>query len=177
MPEFCSDHSKLMQTVGNIEEAVAHIKSKVDNGLSAKLDAVDKTLTKFMDYSAAQRRIDVAENWFGRILQGSVTKIIGYIIIVSIVIALTSGGVWSALRAYVWKESPGQLNQIVAQGSDAKTALAIVQKHSYHEHILNNGKILFHTGNANERAYILDPVSGKYERAPDMRTEDSVKGK
>jgi len=177
MPEFCPDHSKLMQTVGNIEADVAHIKTKVDNGLSAKLYSVDKLLTSFMATVKADRRVDTAENWFLRILQGNAKKIIGYAVLLIMVTALTSGGVWSVLRSYVWKESPGQLTQIIAQGTAAKKAIAVVEKHSYHEHILTDGRILFHTGNQNERAYIIDPSTGKYERAPQMRTENSVTGK
>ena len=163
--------------LGGMAADIQHIKSKVDNGLSAKLDETKEALAKFIATTEADRRVDAAENWFSRILQGSVKKVIGYAVLAIIVSALASGGVWSALRAYAWKESPGQLNKILAQGTDTKAAIAVVQQHSYHEHILTDGRILFHTGNANERAYILDPVSGKYERAPQMRTENSVIGK
>jgi len=166
------EHQRIL---GEMASDIKHIKGKVDNGLSAKLEIVDKTLTKFMDSSAAQRRIDRAENWFSGLLQGSVKKIISYLTGFMIVSALATNGVWTLLKTYVWHESPGQQTTIVAQGKELERQGKETQQHSYHQHTLNDGRILFHTGDANMRAYILDPSTGKYERAPYMRTEDSVK--
>jgi hypothetical protein len=173
--EHCPDHSNLMEKIGNIEATVSHIAKKVDNGLSQKLENVDKTLTKFMDSSAAQRRVDIAENWFGRILQGSVLKIIGFAVLIIIVSALTSGGVWSALRTYAWQESPGQLKTIIQQGKNIEAQNEVSQFHDYHQHIMKDGRILFHAGHSDVAAYILDPKTGKYARAPYLRTEESIK--
>ena len=175
MPEHCPDHSALMETVGEIKATVGYIKGKIDNGLSAKLESVDKTLTKFMDSAAAQRRIDRAENWFARILQGSATKIIGLVIVFIMLSAVSSSGLTIFLKNYYSQETPGQQKEILIQGKQIEAQAKDIQTHAYHQHTLIDGRILFHTGDANMRAYILDPQTGKYERAPYMRTEGSIK--
>jgi hypothetical protein len=162
------DHERI---IGGFGAKLDNIEKAVNNGLSEKLDENIKALEVFKAACASRcalKEIDDSKNWFLKMLQSSASKVLGIVIIFIILSALTSGGTWMALKAFAWKELPRQQLSIVEQGKN-------MQIHNYHQHILRDGRILFHTGDTNVRAYILDPNTGKYERAPYMRTEESVK--
>ena len=173
--EHCPDHSALMEKIGRIEANTEAVLKMVGNGLSAELQETSKALTAFKADCNLRCALKEKENWFLNILQSSATKVVGYGLVFVMLTALTTSGIWMAVKAYAWKEMPGQQAEIAKQGKEIEAQHVSSQLHNYHQHILVDGRILFHTGNANERAYILDPVTGKFERAPYMRTEESVK--
>ena len=173
------EHQKIL---GELASDVKHIKGKIDNGLSAKLAIVNETLVKFMATSIADRRVDKAENWFGRIVQGSATKIIGLAVVIVMASGLTSSGLNILAKQYISQEPPGQQKAILEQGEannlfavDMKIMISDMKINKYHRHILNDGRILFHNGSPDVRAYILNSTTGKFERCPEMRTEATVK--
>lgn len=143
-------------------EDVAHIKKKVDNGLAAKLDAVEKALSQSITDNRFREATQDSQNWFTRLLTGSVQKIIGLCITFIILNALVSNGLWAFLKVNYLKESPGQQQSILNRLDE-----------SYHSHTLSGGKILLHSGNASKPAWCLDPKTNKWEPVPNLRTEGS----
>jgi len=153
-------HHKLL---GEIASDIAHIKKKVDNGLQDKLEKVEKTVDGFIA-ATNERAIRLDEqNWFTRLLTGSVKKIIGLAVLFIAINALASSGMWAFLKVSSFKEPPGQQKEILSALGEA-----------YHAHLLPDGRTLIHAGDSSKPAWILDPVKKTCDRAPNMRTDGAL---
>jgi hypothetical protein len=171
--------------LGMMASDVSHIRKKVDNGLSTELSkvsgelySVEKALADFIaatgvkDEKENTERVsrqakNDAENWFTRIVTGSVTKIIGYIVIFIIANSFVNGGVGLYLKERYSQETAGQQRGIMQKTTDIQSLLS-----GYHTHALADGRTLFHTGDPKTPAYIFNPLINLWEKAPTMRTED-----
>ena len=162
--ERCPEIIAHAELLGGLKADVAYIRLKIDNGLSDKLTKVEKTLDEAR--RAIDDRIDKldSENWFNRILTGSIKKIIGLIIVIAVLSGLTSTFMWANYKYYAFKEIPGQ-----------QLATYELQKaHTYHSHILTDGTIVFHADDVNQPAWILNTTTNIWERRPQLRTDDGL---
>jgi hypothetical protein len=129
--------------ISSMASDIADIKRRVNNGLTAEITQISKDLAQSVADSkeaAAKIKSDVAsdavkikadvalsaselrgENWFGRILQGSVTKLIGIAAIVIILSGLTSSGM-SLYIKNKFSQDPTQQKQIMEKLDTMNTA-------------------------------------------------------
>jgi hypothetical protein len=150
---------------GEICSDLKHIKGKVDNGLSEKLEKVEKALNASISEGAIRAvKID-SENWLNRIMTGSVKKIISYAVLFIVLNCLVSNSLWAFLKINFLKEVPGQQQSI----------LQMQLGEAYHSHMLPGGRILLHAGDPNKAAWVLNPNTERWEPAPEMRTENGLK--
>jgi hypothetical protein len=168
------DHSGILAT---LVADVNSIKKVVGNGLGAQLDAVGQKLDEFITHTRTKEfeaklresKID-GENWFSRILNKSAGNIVTLVVGVIMISAVTNAGVATAVKTYWSKEPPGQQATILKTIHETNSALS-----GYHVHLLKDGKTLYHSGDANRPAWILNPADNSWLKAPDMRTEGGVK--
>lgn len=165
------------EILGGIAADIAHIKKTVDNGLSKKLDDTVKELTVVQALLQKQKTDAELEfvkmessNWLSRILTGSVSKALGVIFLVIFLNAAINIGGSLFVKEKISKEPAGQQAAILQQQNEMKIAL----DGAYHSHHWN-GKTILHAGDANKPAWVLNPATNQWERAPGQRTEEGVK--
>jgi hypothetical protein len=161
------------RTLGMVEEAlktissdVSYIRERVDNGLSTKVANIDKVLSDSIASEKVRAAELAAENWFGRILSGSASKIIGLVIVFVIINAMVGSGLSIFLKEKYSQEIPGQQKEILQKQVAIQASLA-----DYHSHAMKDGKVLFHAGDLMKPAWLLDQSAGLWIKAPQMREE------
>lgn len=169
------EHQKLLgEMSANIEHIgldVSYIRERVDNGLSTKVEAIERALNLSISDGKIANAETRAENWFTRILSGSISKIISLAIIFIVVNAMVSSGFGLFVKEKYLQEIPGQQKEILQKQTVLMTALGS----TYHTHVMSDDRILLHAGNRDEPAWILDPKTGFWSKAPLMRTEKQNK--
>jgi hypothetical protein len=169
--------------LGGLAIDITYIKRRVDDGLAVKIDRIDKDLTASIasgKIEAAEIKADVevkaaeikGEDWLKRIVTGSMAKLIGAGFIFIVLSAAASSGMGLYLKEKYSLEAPGQQKAILQK---QETVLSVLD--GYHSHPLLGGRSLFHAGDPNKPAWILDPKTNLWERAPGMRTEEGLNGK
>lgn len=147
-------------TIGELCSDVAHIKKSVDNGLSAKLALTSEKLDEFITADSIRAAKLDSQNWFTRLLEGSVRKVIGLVLVVILLNGLASAGIWAGLKAFQFKETPGQQQRIVTALGD-----------KYHTHTMKDGRVLLHAGDSDQPAWLFNPKTHSWDRAPMLRTD------
>lgn len=174
--------------LGMMAADVSHIRKKVDNGLSnelrtvsSELHSVEKALADFIAATGikdanqktalvTQQAKTDSENWFTRILSGSVIKIIGFSVTFIIVNSLVNSGMGLFLKEKYSLEVSGQQKEILRQQANIQSTLNV-----YHTHQLENGDALYHSGDSTKPAWMLNGKTNAWEKAPTMRTEAGIK--
>jgi hypothetical protein len=166
--------------LGEFKADLKYIRQKLDNGLTQKLDdmkdalevariatmEVKTDLEKKTAEIEAQMKIAKEKNWLPALMTSGIKKGILFIFIIVIIVALANTAMWSITKIGFFKENPGQ----------QRLTSDFIMTEGYHPHILDGGKILIHANNPTKPAWILDPNTGKYSRAPQLRTDDDIKG-
>ena len=157
--------------LSRLDTNVHDIKKAIGNGLTKELKDTRELLFKVKEEcnkTCALREIEESKNWFLKLLQKNATKVasgmIGFALLIIIGVTVS----WMGIKAYAWKELPGQQATIAKESKD-------IQQHFYHFHKLENGQTIYHTGDPNEKAYIENPVTKVLEPAPQYRTEENIK--
>jgi hypothetical protein len=164
-----------------VSRDVSYIRGRVDDGLAVTVARIDKDLATSIaagKADAAEIKADVGiaaeklrgENWLGHIVTGSVGKLIGIAVAYMIVNALASSGLALLIKEKYSLELPGQQKEILKQQAAIQSTLNI-----YHTHQLSNGDVLYHSGDINKSAWILNSRTNVWERAPSLRTEEGIK--
>jgi hypothetical protein len=166
--ELCSLVVEHQKTIGSMDAKIDSIMATLGNGLSKQLKETAEKLDKFITDDAIRAVKIENENWFSKILSGSARKIIGIVVFLIMMSGLVNAGIWTYLKINYLKETPGQQKEILAQSK-------IAASDYYHTHIMHDGRTVLHCGNPNLPAFILDPTTGKYEPAPQYRTEEGIK--
>lgn len=186
---------RLGETQGDLKGAMAavatdvsHIRKKVDNGLSTELrvvsgelHAVERALADFIAATGIKdERTKIAfveqqaktdkENFFSRIFSNSMTKLIGLAFGFIIVNSAFNSGLGLFLKSQISKEPAGQQESIMNKTTDIQSTLNVP-----HHHTLPDGRLLSHTGDPNVPAWIFNPKTSIWEKAPTMRTEAGIK--
>jgi len=152
---------ELSSTIGELCSDVSHIKKTVDNGLSAKLSSVEKSLDTFISADKVRVAKLDAQNWFSRLLEGSVKKVIGIVLGIILLNGFMNAGMWAALKTYSFNERPGQQQAILINSLGP----------GYHSHVLSNGQILLHANDQNKPAWIWNKDTNSWDRSPDQRID------
>lgn len=162
------DHHALL---GGMEKDIIHIKRAVDNGLSKKLsdvrDALEETergLIKRNEDLAAKVLMLDEQSWLTKLLTGGTKQLILAILGFSIISAISTGGVTTAIRALYFKDVPGQVDRIAK----------IQASSSYHSHTTAKGTQVLHANDPNLPAWVLDEKSGNWIKAPQFRTDSPL---
>jgi len=166
-------HSEILAT---LVADVAQVKKVVGNGLGAQLKEVATKLDTFINHTKDKEielklregKID-SENWFTRILNKSAGNIVLIAVTFIMINALVSSGVATFLKSAYSKEPPGQQAAILKGQGDIQSTLS-----GYHVHILKDGRTLYHSGDVNRPAWILNPTDNTWIKAPNMRTEKGI---
>lgn len=172
---------EIKSTLGSLAQDVSHIKMRVDDGLSTKIERIDKELAKSIAngrVAAEEIKADVeirasdlrGENWLNRIVTGSVTKLIGIGVVFILLSALTNSGIGLLIKEKYSLELPGQQKEIMKTQAVIASTLNV-----YHTHELSDGRTLYHAGDSDKPAWILDPKIGAWQKVPGMRTEAGIK--
>ena len=151
--------------LGGLVANIEYIKKKVDNGLTEKLDKVENTVSNFVTLTNERAKTIDAQNWFSRLLTGSVKKILGLVVIVIFANALVSNSMWAWLKTHYLKEMPGQQAAILEHLGA-----------SYHSHMLKDGSIVLHADDSAAPAWKLDRTTNSWVKAPTLRTDEQLRG-
>jgi hypothetical protein len=153
-----------------IAEDVAYIRTRVDDGLAVKVAGIERDLAESISKGKITAIEIKAENWFSRILQGSVTKIMGLVTVLVIMNNLVGTGINFFVKEKISKEPAGQQAEILKSQTELKATLV-----GYHSHLLGDGKELFHAGVPDSPAWIRDTKTNVWTPAPQWRTEVGIK--
>lgn len=161
--ELVVEHNKVL---GGIQTDINYIKEKLDNGLTdlvaeikAKVDA-----TAVAEQLREERRKKRNDHWVTAIFEGSVKKFLGIVFLFILLTAGMNTGMWAYFKTYGFQEKPGQQAAIYSISSNG----------TYHLHTLPDGKIIFH-GNAQDKpAWVLDPITSRWQRCPQFRTDEAI---
>jgi len=148
---------------GELCSDVKYIRKRLDNGLADDLKAsvlAQHTINETVNEKIADLNED---SWVPKLLSGGIKKAILYVLTAIILIIAGNNAVWSWLKVSIWKEMPGQQQQI-----------SHTQLKAYHVHYLKDGRTLIHADDPTMPAMIYDPVTKQSSRAPDLRTDDHV---
>ncbi len=162
--------AKLEANITSIAQDVSYIRTRVDDGLAVKVAAIEKNLAESISDNKVQAVVISSENWFNRILTGSVTKIIGLVVTVILMNALVGTGINLFVKEKYSQELPGQQKQILQKQEEIQGALV-----GYHSHALPDGTTLLHAGELDKPAWVFDPKKGLWESCPERRAEWGVK--
>lgn len=153
-------HAETQRAIGMMSANISDIKKTVSNGLSEKLEKLEKRLNDCNINCA----INDERNWPSKLFTGSTKKFLGTIIFIMLCFGATVTGMWVLGKITIFKEIPGQQAQIL-NGMVG----------NYHTHQMADGKILLHSGSPNEPAWEMNVKTGNWERAPHHRTEQGIK--
>lgn len=155
--------------IAYIKEDIIEIKKAVGNGLKDEIKKLNEALIKFeMDSikthtkQEADFQVMDANNWFSKLMTISAKRVLGYGILIMLFSALSGSLSWALLKNYVFKETPGQMKQIVqATSGDI-----------YHSHFLADGRLVIHANDHSKPAFIINS-DGTSEKSPQHRLDTS----
>jgi hypothetical protein len=170
--------------LGGIASDVSHIKAVVDDGLIGKMGEVGGKIKdmerdlEVKDLETKMRETQIredmekryikldSENWFSRILQGSVTKVIGIVLVAIILGSLVNNGIWVILKEKYIKELPGQ-QQTLLQQTNKIPSTPLTQPYdlgTYKNYTLSDGRVVFYTDDPT-KSFIFDPKTNIFSKS------------
>jgi hypothetical protein len=171
--ETCDLVIKHEGVLGSLVSDISHIRQKIDNGLSQKLDDVKEALLEAKTElerktTNLEQKIAVVDeqSWLSKVLTAGVKKAILVVIGIVVLSSISNNALWSILRTHYYHEPPGIIQQIANKQDLATT---------YHTHLMSDGSIIFHAGDANTPAWKFDQKSNAWVRAPQYREESSIR--